>query len=199
MSDVSLDYFLNTLDEELRDFIHQIDQATILKAAEVIARSIQNGGRLHLTGIGKPSHVSRYMSALFSSTGTPAYFLDATEAIHGSAGQVLEKDVVIIISNSGETPELQDTVRALKNMGITLIAVTGNASSWLASEVAVTLWAGIAKEGDRLNKPPRASILVELIILQALSIVLQEKHQLDLEQYHAWHPGGALGKSLERR
>ena len=157
----------------------------------------QNGGRVHVTGIGKPSHVSQYISALLSSTGTPAYFLDATESVHGSAGQVVKGDVVIAISNSGETLELQRTIEALKKLGVKIVSVTGDKSSWLAKNSDFALFAGVEEEGDSFNKPPRASIIAEILILQAVSIVLQEKSHLNMEQYHLWHPGGSLGKSLE--
>ena len=142
---------------------------------------------------------SQYISALLSSTGTPAYFLDATESVHGSAGQVMEGDIVIAISNSGETLELQQTIEALKKLSIKIVSVTGGNSSWLARNTDLTLFAGVEEEGDSFNKPPRASIIAEILILQAVSIVLQEKSHLNMEQYHLWHPGGSLGKSLERK
>lgn len=115
MSNLQLDYFINTLDTELHNFIRNIDKEKINLVAELILDAKQHGGRVHVTGIGKPSHVSQYISALLSSTGTPAYFLDATESVHGSAGQVMEGDIVIAISNSGETLELQQTIEALKS------------------------------------------------------------------------------------
>lgn len=131
------------------------------------------GGRLHVTGIGKPGHVSGYAASLFSSTGTPTYELHGTECVHGSAGQTRPGDVVIAISNSGETGELKATVTCLKNVGVHIIALTGNPNSWLANEAEVALIAGVEQEGDSMNKPPRASILAEIMELQCLSILLQ--------------------------
>lgn len=199
MSNLQLDYFINTLDTELHNFIRNIDKEKINLVAELILDAKQHGGRVHVTGIGKPSHVSQYISALLSSTGTPAYFLDSTESVHGSAGQVMEGDIVIAISNSGETLELQQTIEALKKLSIKIVSVTGGNSSWLARNTDLTLFAGVEEEGDSFNKPPRASIIAEILILQAVSIVLQEKSHLNMEQYHLWHPGGSLGKSLERK
>lgn len=197
MNNLQLDYFINTLDVELHEFIQSMDKEKINLVAELILDAKEDGGRVHVTGIGKPSHVSQYISALLSSTGTPAYFLDATESVHGSAGQVVKGDVVIAISNSGETVELQRTIEALKKLGVKIVSVTGGQSSWLAKNSDFALFAGVEEEGDSFNKPPRASIIAEILMLQAVSIVLQEKSHLNLEQYHLWHPGGSLGKSLE--
>ena len=143
MNNLQLDYFINTLDTELHDFIKSIDKEKINLVAELILDAKQNGGRVHVTGIGKPSHVSQYISALLSSTGTPAYFLDATESVHGSAGQVVKGDVVIAISNSGETLELQRTIEALKKLGVKIVSVTGGKSSWLAKNSDFALFAGV--------------------------------------------------------
>ena len=136
-------------------------------------------------------------ASLLSSTGTSAYILDGTEAVHGSAGQVMPGDVVIAISNSGETEELKSTITALKNNDAKIIAVTGNKDSWLAKQGDVFLFAGVDEEGGDLNKAPRSSIIAETIILQSLSVLLQNKKGLTLQQYVKWHPGGSLGKSIK--
>lgn len=149
-----------------------------------------------MTGIGKPGHVAGYAASLFSSTGTPTYELHGTECVHGSAGQTKPGDVVIAISNSGETSELKSTVTCLKGVGVRIIALTGKAESWLAKEADVALIAGVEQEGDSMNKPPRASILAEIIELQCLSILLQNEFGLTPNQYVKWHPGGALGASI---
>ena len=163
----------------------------------MILQAEQNHNRVHVTGIGKPGHVAGYAASLLSSTGTPTYELHGTEAVHGSAGQVLSGDVVIAISNSGETTELKATVDTLKSNGAKLIAVTGKADSWLAKQGDVTLIAGVNQEGDAMNKPPRASILAEMVMLQSLSILLQNAKNLTLQQYVKWHPGGSLGASIK--
>ena len=123
--------------------------------------------------------------------------IHGTEAVHGSAGQVLSGDVVIAISNSGETTELKATVETLKSNGAKLIALTGKADSWLAKQGDVTLIAGVNQEGDAMNKPPRASILAEMVMLQSLSILLQNAKNLTPQQYVKWHPGGSLGASIK--
>lgn len=188
--------FIDNIKVELDKNIDSLDIETIDVAAEIIMESEKNGGRVHVTGIGKPGHVAGYIASLLSSTGTSAYELHGTEAVHGSSGQVKSGDVVIAISNSGETEELKSTVTTLKENGAKIICCTGNPNSWLSKNSLVTLIAHVDIEGDSLNKPPRASILSEILILQCLSLVLQNKKKLDLNQYVKWHPGGSLGKSI---
>ena len=187
--------FLSIAKESVDEFVAGIDFAALSAAKQLILAAEAKGNRLHVTGIGKPGHVSGYAASLFSSTGTPTYELHGTECVHGSAGQTKPGDVVIAISNSGETNELKATVTCLKGVGVHIIALTGNPNSWLANEAEVALIAGVKQEGDSMNKPPRASILAEIIELQCLSILLQNEFGLDPKQYVKWHPGGALGAS----
>lgn len=188
--------FLNIETNEITAFMNKIDDRALTKAKNIILEAEKNKNRVHVTGIGKPGHVAGYIASLLSSTGTPTYELHGTEAVHGSSGQVQEGDVVIAISNSGETSELKATVNTLKSNGAKIISVTSNSESWLAKQGDVYLFAGVKQEGDSLNKPPRASILAEIIILQCLSILLQNEKQLNPKQYVKWHPGGSLGKSI---
>ncbi len=193
----ALDSFIEISKEELNNYIENIDKENIEKAAKLIIEAKKKGNRLHITGIGKPAHVSNYIASLFSSTGTPTYYLHGTEAVHGSCGQLIEGDLVICISNSGETIELKNTVNAIKNNGCKIIAVTGNKDSWLAKEAEVCLVAAVEKEGGVLNRAPRASISAEIFVLQCLSVVLQDDVGITPEGYVRRHPGGALGKLRE--
>ncbi|MEM5593957.1 SIS domain-containing protein [Niallia circulans] len=113
--------------------------------------------------MGKPSYVARYSASLLSSTGTPAYFLDGTEAIHGSSGQVVEGDVVIAISNSGETEELKKTIHTLRENGAIIISITGNLQSSIARQSDFAIFAGVSKEGMVL-----ISLLELLLLLNCL-------------------------------
>ncbi|MEG0274083.1 MAG: SIS domain-containing protein [Longicatena sp.] len=189
--------FLSIEASELEQFREQMDHEALIKARDLIINAEKNKNRVHVTGIGKPGHVAGYIASLLSSTGTPCYELHGTEAVHGSSGQVQEGDVVIAISNSGETKELMATVNTLKQNGAKIISVCGNLESWLAKEGDVALYAGVSHEGDTMNKPPRSSILAEIIVLQCLSILLQYEKNLDPKQYVKWHPGGSLGKSIK--
>lgn len=192
---VLLEDFFKNIQNELNRFIDKYNYKSFEKAAQIIIDSQKQGGRVHVSGIGKPSHVSSYIASLLSSTGTPAYFLDATEAVHGSAGQVKENDVVIVISNSGKTKELLYTVETLKVNHAKIIAVTQSEQSPLSNLASVTLVAGVEQEGDNLNKPPRGSIIMEILALQALSLYLQNEKNLDMKTYLKWHPGGSIGET----
>ncbi len=188
--------FLETAIEELGKLRARIGGENYFKrAADLIAQTESRGGRVHITGIGKPEYVAGYISALFSSTGTPAYFLHGTECVHGSAGQVSPGDLVIAISNSGETLEMKATIAALKRNGALVMGVSGNPNSWLANISDEFLFAGVEREGSPLNFEPRASILAEIYALAALSIELQSRKNITRAHYNSWHPGGTIGKA----
>lgn len=193
----ALTEFINISKEEFDAFTRTVNPVVYQQAAELIWNAEKNGNRVHITGIGKPSHVANYMASLLSSTGTPTYFLHGTEAIHGSCGQLVPGDVVICISNSGETQELKATVQAVKANGCKVIAVTGNVYSWLAQQSDACLFAGVTKEGGPLNRAPRSSVLSEIFVLQGLSVILQTAKGITPEDYVRWHPGGTLGRLRE--
>lgn len=190
----SAEAFLRVATQELARVAEAVDSAAIGAAGRLIRSAEAEAGRVHVTGVGKSEHVARYAAALLSSTGTPAVFLHATEATHGGVGQVCRGDVLIALSNSGETAELLDCVRAAQAMGSQLIAVTGVAESALGSQAEVVLEARVDREGDALDLAPRASVLAATLILGALSVELQTGRQMDREQYHRRHPAGALGR-----
>ena len=189
-----LDVFCETVSSDVPAFVQAMDYGKIEAAADLIQASEAAGGRLHISGIGKPGHLAGYLASLMSSTGTPAYFLHGTEAVHGSCGQLRAGDVVIFISNSGETAEMRSTILAVKNNDCRVIGVSGNENSWLAQQSDVHLFAGVKSEGGPLNRAPRMSILAEVIVLQALSVVLQSRVDVTPQQYVRWHPGGSLGQ-----
>ncbi len=190
----AFEVFHNSVKDEFNKFIEAVTAESLSGAVRLIQHCEKNGGRVHITGIGKPGHVAAYMASLLSSTGTPTYFLHGTEAVHGSCGQLVEGDVVICISNSGQTVELQATVNAIHNNGCKVIGVTGNLNSWLAQHSEAVLFAGVGAEGGPLNRAPRNSILAEIYVLQALSVMLQADRAMTPEQYVRRHPGGALGQ-----
>ena len=189
--------FFAAAETEFNAFLKARSPEEYEAAAQLILDSQAKGGRLHVTGIGKCSHVSTYAASLFSSTGNPAYYLHGTEAVHGSCGQLAAGDVVIAISNSGETAELKATVIAVKNNGCKVIGVTGDPGSWLARNSDLHLFAGVGEEGGPLNRAPRSSILAELLTLQALSVALQADCGQTPADYVRCHPGGKLGQLRE--
>ena len=178
-------------------FLDTLSDEPYEAAAALILKSAAAGGRLHITGIGKPGHVAGYAASLISATGTPAYELHGTEAVHGSCGQLVRGDVVICISNSGEPAELLATIRAVQNNGCEVIAVTGKPESSVARLARVHLFAGVDCEGGPLNRAPRASILAEIYVLQRLSVLLQAHRGLTPDEYLLRHPGGSLGVRRE--
>lgn len=193
----AVEKFLESSEKNFLAFERKQNMKALEQATDLILKAQDAGGRLHITGIGKPAHVAEYMASLFSSTGNPCYFLHGTEAVHGSCGQLVAGDVVICISNSGETSELKATAAAIRNNGCKMIAVTGNPDSWLGKYCELCLYAGVAEEGGPLNRAPRNSILAEILVLQALSVALQLEKNLNPVAYVRRHPGGTLGKLRE--
>lgn len=174
----------------------KLDYSYFADAVSMILESEETGGRVHVSGIGKPHHISNYIASLLSSTGTPAYFLDGTEATHGSSGQVVKGDVVILISYYGDVAELNRTLLTLKNNGARTIAITGFDQSFIAVNSDVHLNCHVSEEGDELNRAPRTSMLATLFVGMALSVVLQEIKGLTLEEYLKYHPSGKLGQAV---
>jgi len=189
-----IESFFDLAIDELIGLRTRAEADAIERAADLILESEARGGRVHVTGIGKSEHIARYVAALLSSTGTPAYFLHATECVRGSVGQVCDHDLTIAISNSGTTPELLHALDVLRESHIKVIAVTGDGDSALARMADVLLYAGVDNEGGALNIVPRASILAKVYVLCALSVALEAHKGLTREQYARWHPGGALGR-----
>jgi len=167
---------------------------TLGRALDLIRQALGAGRRVHVTGVGKPEHVAHYAASLLASTGTPATFLHATEVVHGSAGQVVEGDVVIAISNSGETGELRQAVEAVRRMGAGVIGVTGAPGSWLGRHADVALDAGVEREGGPLGLAPRASVAAEVLVLAALAAGLERESGFTRADYQLRHPAGRLGK-----
>lgn len=189
-----LRHFINQTKEQSLKTLENIDIDMYKDAVELILDAEANNNRVHITGIGKPAHIGGYIASLMSSTGTAAYELHGTEAVHGSCGQVRPGDVVIAISNSGNTAELMATVDALKANGAKVIGVSGNENSLLAQASDVLLRASVANEGGPLNRAPRNSILAEIMVLQGLTVALQSIKNITPQQYVTWHPNGALGQ-----
>lgn len=199
MSNQSLENFWENFLISVCNIIDDLSTQNLEKIANFIFNFISKGHRLHFTGVGKSSYVARYMSALYSSIGIPSYFLDCTEAIHGSSGQVVEGDIVIAVSNSGETEELKYTVKTLRDNKAYVIGISKSEKSWLAKNSDYHLVSKVHSEGDYLNKPPRASVVGQILVLQSLSILLQDRRNLSLEEYVKWHPAGKIGESIKTK
>jgi arabinose-5-phosphate isomerase len=190
---------LGVMVEELDALHRRADLRAFDAAVALVLGALEKQCRVHVTGVGKPEHVARYAASLLSSTGTPATFLHGTEASHGSAGQVAPGDVVIAISNSGDTEELRGAVETVRALGAELVAVSGNVDSWLARASGVFLDAGVAREGGGLGLAPRASVAAELLVVAALAASLERARGFTAADYVARHPAGALGRRVREQ
>jgi arabinose-5-phosphate isomerase len=153
-------------------------------------------GRVAVSGIGKSGHIARKIAATLSSTGTPAFFMHAAEAVHGDLGMITADDVVIAISYSGTTSELLTIVPQVKRMGARLISITGRPGSELALLADVHLDASVAKEACPMNLAPTASSTAALALGDALAVACLEARGFGEEDFARSHPGGALGRRL---
>jgi len=155
-------------------------------------------GRVIVTGMGKAGLIARKISATLASTGTPALFMHPAEGVHGDLGTVMRNDVVIIVSNSGETEEVLDIMPAIKRIGAKLIAMTGGMNSTLAKNSDITINVGVKEEACPLGLAPTASTTAELAMGDALAVALLIKRGFREEDYAKLHPGGSLGRMLAK-
>ena len=153
-------------------------------------------GRVVVMGMGKSGHVGRKIAATLASTGTPAMFVHPGEASHGDLGMVAPGDVVLAISNSGESDELDAIVPALKRLGVTLVAMTGRTESTLAQHAHITLNSAVDQEACPLNLAPTASTTAQMALGDALAVALLDARGFREEDFARSHPGGSLGRKL---
>ena len=164
--------------------------------AEAVNLIHNSKGRVIITGIGKSAIIATKIVATLNSTGTPAIFMHAADAIHGDLGLILQDDVVIFISKSGNTPEIKVLVPFIKNAKNKMIAITGNKDSFLGQQVDYVLNAFVEKEACPNNLAPTTSTTAQLVIGDALAVCLLELKGFSSKDFAKYHPGGALGKKL---
>ncbi len=163
---------------------------------QTVQKIFYSKGRLIVTGIGKSALIAQKLVATFNSTGTASLFLHAAEAIHGDLGMIQKEDVIICISKSGNSPEIKALIPFLTRFGNTLIAITGNMSSFLAKGSHYVLNTTVEKEACPLNLAPTSSTTAQLVMGDALAVCLMEMRDFKAEDFATYHPGGALGKKL---
>jgi arabinose-5-phosphate isomerase len=166
---------------------------SLVKAVRLV---LACSGRVVVMGMGKSGHVGRKIAATLASTGTPAMFVHPAEAHHGDLGMVTPGDVVLALSNSGESEELTGLLPLLKRQGVPLIAITGGAASSLARHADVVLDSAVAQEACPLNLAPTASTTAQLAMGDALAVVLLDARGFKAEDFARSHPGGSLGRRL---
>jgi len=153
-------------------------------------------GRVVVTGMGKSGHIGRKVAATLASTGTPAMFVHPAEASHGDLGMITPSDVVLAISNGGESEEITAILPVLKRLGVPVIAMTGNLRSTLAQHADIVLDSGVEREACPLNLAPTASTTAQLALGDALAVALLDARGFKAEDFARSHPGGALGRKL---
>ncbi|MBK6895893.1 MAG: KpsF/GutQ family sugar-phosphate isomerase [Alphaproteobacteria bacterium] len=184
--------------DALAQLARSIDQnfADAVSAIHAMKTAARGSGRLIVAGIGKSGHVARKIAATLASTGTPAYYVHPGEASHGDMGMITPKDVVLMLSNSGENVELSDLIHYSKRFDITLIALTGNPDSTLAKYADIKLIYPKVPEACPNGLAPTTSTTMMIALGDALAVALLERMGLTPEQYKVFHPGGKLGQRL---
>lgn len=166
---------------------------------KAVAAISSAGGRIVVSGIGKSAVIAQKIVATFNSTGTPSIFMHAADAIHGDLGIVQQDDVVIVISKSGESPEIKVLIPLIRNFGNVLIAMVGNTESYLARHASIILNTTVEQEACPNNLAPTSSTTAQLVMGDALAICLMQLKGFQSEDFAKFHPGGSLGKKLYLR
>jgi len=187
--------------------IFNLEIAELQKLADKIGSEINQAveqiyackGKLVIMGVGKTGIIGHKIASSLASTGTSSIFINAAEAMHGDLGMINTNDIVLLISNSGNSAEILNVVAPLKEIGCTLMAMTGNPRSALAKEVSLVLNVGISKEACPLGLAPTTSTTATLVMGDALTICLMERRGFKAENFALYHPGGALGRRLISR
>ncbi len=186
---------INTIKDEataIANLVKYVD-SDFLNCVDLILHS---KGRVIVTGIGKSAIIGQKMVATFNSTGTPATFLHAADAIHGDLGTIQKEDIVLCLSKSGETPEIKILIPLLKEYGSSLIAIVGNRESYLAQQADLIIDTTVSKEACPNNLAPTSSTTAQLVMGDALAVCLLEARGFTSDDFARLHPGGAIGKQL---
>lgn len=190
-----LDFARKTIEIEL-DSLGKLTEFLDENFPRAVQAILQSKGHVVITGIGKSAIIAQKMVATMNSTGTPAIFMHAADAIHGDLGMIQPSDVVICISKSGNTPEIKVLVPLLKRENNPLIAITANKESFLATQSDYVLYAYTEREACPNNLAPTTSTTSQLVIGDALAVALMQVKQFGSADFAKYHPGGALGKRL---
>ncbi|MBB17153.1 KpsF/GutQ family sugar-phosphate isomerase [Candidatus Poribacteria bacterium] len=179
--------------DALESLLQAIDE-NFVKVVDLISCSL---GRVMITGVGKSGHVGNKIAATLASLGTPSYFVHATEGVHGDLGMITSEDIVIAISNSGQTRETLDLISPIRRIGAKLVAVTSRPDSELARQADLVLNIGVQTEADPLGLAPTNSTTATLVLGDALAITLSVNKKFTQKDFGKFHPGGSLGKKIQ--
>ncbi len=186
---------IQTQASALEDLVEQVDD-NFTKACSLM---LETDGRVIIVGIGKSGHIGRKIAATMASTGTPAFFVSAAEASHGDLGMICRGDIVLLLSNSGESDELVSLITSLKQLGTPLIALTGNPTSTISKNADIHIDVSVREEACPLGLAPTTSTTATLVMGDALAIALLDARGFDKNDFARSHPGGKLGKRLTLR
>lgn len=184
-----------TIEEEIRA-LNRLKDSLDENFEKAVKLILQTEGKVIITGMGKSGLIGKKIASTMASTGTPAFFLHPAEALHGDLGMVEKKDLVVAISNSGETPELLAIIPVLKRWGNKIIAITNKKDSSLAKQSDIVLYLNVDKEACPLNLAPTSSSTATLVLGDALAVALLKLRDFKSEDFAMFHPGGSLGKKL---
>lgn len=198
----NIDTIINTAKKTIDDEATAIAKLSALvdtEFAEAVTHIFNLSGRVVVTGIGKSANIATKIVATLNSTGTPAIFMHAADAIHGDLGTITEKDVVICISKSGDTPEIKVLVPFIQSRGNKIIAITSNRDSFLGTRADYVVHAHVDREADPNNLAPTTSTTAQLVMGDALAMALLKLRGFSSSDFARFHPGGSLGKRLYLR
>ena len=180
-----------------KDGIEELLQSVDDRTEQVINALAECKGKVVFMGVGKSAHIGQKLAATFASTGTPSFFVHSTEAVHGDLGMIEEKDVAVLISNSGNTQEVVQDLPSLKKIGCKTVAFTSGENSKLAQGCDYLLLYPKCKESDDLGLAPTTSSTVTLVLGDAIACELSRRKKFTKENFFMYHPNGALGAALK--
>lgn len=198
----NIENIINTAKKTIEDEAAAISKLSALvdnEFAEAVDHIYKLSGRVVVTGIGKSANIATKIVATLNSTGTPAIFMHAADAIHGDLGTITDKDVVICISKSGDTPEIKVLVPFIQSRGNKIIAITSNRESFLGTRADYVVHAHVDREADPNNLAPTTSTTAQLVMGDALAMALLNLRGFSSSDFARFHPGGSLGKRLYLR
>lgn len=179
----------------VRDFADQIDESF----EEAVNTIFDCQGKVVVTGVGKSGHIGKKFAATLASTGTPAFFVHSTEGVHGDLGMIEKEDIVIMISNSGETGEVLSVLPTLNKIGVKKIAITSKENSTIAKNSDISMIYKYEREADENGLAPTTSSTLTLVLCDAVAVTVSKLKQFNKEKFHLYHPGGSLGKQLNNK
>jgi arabinose-5-phosphate isomerase len=179
-----------------RDTLEELRESVDISFAKCVLTLFECRGRILVTGVGKSALVAKKIVATFNSTGTQSVYMHAADAVHGDLGMIAAEDIVICLSKSGETSEIKVLLPILKNFGNTIIGMTSNRQSYLATHADLLLYLPVTQEADPNHLAPTASTIAQMAMGDTLAMVLLEARGFSQKQFAKFHPGGSLGKQL---